>query len=448
MFENITEGFQKLFSGWGKKSRLSQGDIQDFLPQVRDILLEADVAYQIIDPFLADLGKRLVGQSVIQGLQPDQVFMKHIYDALVELFGEPGTLALQKNPSVILMVGTQGSGKTSMTAKLAHRLMQQKKKVFLASTDVYRPAAREQLALLGQKIGCPVLSIIPDEQPLSIAGRAIQEAKTHKADVILIDTAGRLPGDMGLMRELLELHTLLNPEETLFVGDALMGQETLRIAHSFHACVPITGIAFSRVDSDGRAGALLSVRMVLQKPIVLLGTGELPEQYENLSGEQLASRLLGMGDHISLIEKVMQEVSQAEMNRLENRMKAGLFSYEDMLLQLVTGQNMSQKMGGFDKLLNLIPGAGGLKNMLGQGPEASRRIKHNIALIRAMTPAERREKQPLTLSRKQRIARGSGLSAQAVDQLIQEHAMMKNLFRMMGQGSLNPKDLFSKLMRR
>ena len=409
--------------------------------EVRVALLEADVALPVVKDFLVNLQQKATGQKIIDSIQPAQQVVKIVHDALVELLsGEksddsitPASRGLNlatTPPAVILMAGLQGSGKTTTSGKLAQYLMQkQRKKVMLASLDIYRPAAQEQLEILAKQTGAVSLPIVVGEKPLQIARRALSEAKLLQVDVLILDSAGRLQIDAELMQELQQVKTLVAPIETLLVADALTGQEAVNIAKGFDSEIGVTGIILTRFDGDGRGGAALSMRAVTGKPIKFIGVGEKLDALEEFHAERIAGRILGMGDVVSLVERAAEQIDQKSAEAMLQKMQSGKFDFNDLLMQL----RQVQKMGGLSSLMGLMPGMGKIKAQMGDKFDSAvneKNMKRQQAIILSMTPAERKNPDIIKAGRKRRIAAGSSMRVEDVNRLIKN---LEEMQKMMGQ---------------
>lgn len=446
MFQNLKGRLSDIFQNLKGKGVLKEADLDAALREIRIALLEADVALAVIKPFLENIKKEALGQKVTESLSASQMVVKIVYDELVKLLQAPEgahdiNLAARA-PVVVLVVGLQGSGKTTLTGKLAHYLKKTKnKKVHVASVDVYRPAAREQLAQLATQADVYSLSI-QDQKPQQIAKAALAEAQTDGADVLLVDTAGRLQIDDALMQELEMLKAQLNPTEILFVGDAMMGQEALHVAEAFHARLGITGSALTRLDGDARGGAALSITRATGTPLKFLGVGEHIKDLEAFDPERHAKRILDMGDVLGLVEEVEQHLDKKELEQTAQRMQKGLFTLSDMEKQL----SQMGRLGSFEKLLSFIPGMGGMLSKMPQldDAQAKKALTQKLAIIRSMTPRERLWPKLLNASRKRRIALGSGTDVPAVNRLLKEFAQMGKMLKRMGK--LNKKGLGKQMM--
>jgi signal recognition particle subunit SRP54 len=400
--------------------------------EVRVALLEADVALEVVKSFIDKVRERAVGQEVTRSVTPGQQVIKIVNDNLIEVLGtEPAWIELNAVPPVpIMMVGLQGGGKTTSTAKIAARLTKRdKKKVLMASLDVARPAAREQLKVLGEQIDVATLPMAQGETALSIAKRALTAARLQGFDVVMLDTAGRVTVDQQLMNEIREIRDVVKPVETLLVADALTGQDAVTTAKNFHENLGISGIILTRMDGDSRGGAALSMRSVTGVPIKCVGTGEKVEDLEDFNPERVAGRILGMGDVVGLVEKAAETIEAEDAERLAAKMQKGQFDLDDMLSQL---QQVS-KMGGLGGLMSMLPGIGKLqKQMAGAGVD-DQSIKRQAAIIQSMTKKERKNPKILNASRKKRVAAGSGTSAQEINRLLKQHMEMGRMMKKMGK---------------
>lgn len=439
LFENLGDRLGESLRKVAGKSRLSEDNIREALRDVRMALLEADVALSVVKEFIDRVRSRALGLQVGRGLNPGQQFLKLVQEELEHLMGDANSgldLAVRP-PAVILMAGLQGAGKTTSVAKLARYLRErEKKKVMVVSADVYRPAAIQQLATLAEEVGVTCLPSDAGEQPLAIAQRALAEARRGFADVLIVDTAGRLHIDTKLMDEIRALSEVLKPAETLFVIDAMIGQDAVNTARAFDEALPLTGVILTKVDGDARGGAALSVRQVTGKPIKFMGVGEKTEALEPFHPERIASRILGMGDVLSLIEEVERKVDKGKAEKLARKFEKGKrFDLEDLRDQL---QQM-QQLGGMTGLLDKLPGMGNMAKMVEQS-NVTGQFRTMQVIIDSMTPAERTDPEILNGSRKRRITQGSGTSIQDLNRLLKQHKQMaktmkkmkgKNLGRMM-----------------
>ncbi|SEK67261.1 signal recognition particle subunit FFH/SRP54 (srp54) [Atopomonas hussainii] len=444
MFENLTDRLSHTLRHVTGQAKLTEDNIKDTLREVRMALLEADVALPVVKDFVARIKERAVGTEVSKSLTPGQAFVKIVRGELEALMGAANEdLALNAQPpAVILMAGLQGAGKTTTVAKLARFLKERKKKsVMVASADVYRPAAIKQLETLAGEVGVSFFPSTAEQKPIAIAEAAIKEAKLKFADVLILDTAGRLHVDDDMMGEIKALHAAIKPIETLFVVDAMTGQDAANTARAFNEALPLTGVVLTKVDGDARGGAALSVRQITGKPIKFLGMGEKTEALEPFHPDRVASRILGMGDVLSLIEQAEQTLDREKAEKLTKKLKKGKgFDLEDFRDQLQQMKNM----GGLGSLMEKLPMLGGvnLSKMEGVEDTASKQFKQMEAIINSMTPAERRNPDIISGSRKRRIALGSGTQVQDIGRLIKQHKQMQKMMK-----KVTAKGGMAKLMR-
>ncbi len=441
MFESLSTRLGDVFGKLKKRGALSADDVKAALREIRIALLEADVALSVVKDFIAKVEVEAAGEAITRAVAPGQMVVKIVHDALVDMLGkEAATITLDGKPPVsILFVGLQGSGKTTTVAKIAHRLTEKEnKKVLMASLDVVRPAAQEQLATLGSQAKLAVLPTVPGETPVKIARRAIAEAGSQGFDVVLLDTAGRLHVDEEMMAEAKAVHDAAKPVETLLVADAMMGQDALTVAEAFQERIGLTGIVLTRLDGDARGGAALSMRAATGCPIKFVGVGEKLDALDAFHPERIAGRILGMGDVVSLVEKAQATVDQQDIERLTKKLEKGRFDLEDMAQQF----RQLRKMGGIGELVSLLPGLDKMQKQVAASKIDERLILKQEAIIRSMTPAERRNPKILHASRKQRIATGSGTAVRDVNRLLKQfrdmQTMMKKMKKLekMGQGNL------------
>ncbi|UTW46633.1 signal recognition particle protein [bacterium SCSIO 12696] len=435
MFENLSERLSQTLKKVTGKAQLSEDNIKDTLREVRMALLEADVALPVVKQFVEQVKQSAVGAKVSSSLNPGQQFLKIVQRELEITMGERNeslNLAAQP-PAVILMAGLQGAGKTTSVAKLAKHLTErEKKKVLVVSADVYRPAAIKQLETLAEEVGVGYQPSSADQKPQAIAKAALKAAKEQHADVLIVDTAGRLHIDQELMGEIQDLHKVLNPVETLFVIDAMIGQDAVNTAKAFNDALALTGVILTKVDGDARGGAALSVRQVTGKPIKFLGVGEKTDALEPFHPDRIASRILGMGDVLSLIEEVEQKVDRQKAEKLVKKVQKGKrFDLEDLRDQLQQMQNM----GGLGSMLEKLPGMGNMSQMMEQA-NAGKQFGKMEALINSMTPAERRNPDILNGSRKRRITMGSGTTIQDLNRLMKQHKQMAKMMKKMKGGGM------------
>jgi signal recognition particle subunit SRP54 len=441
MFDGLTSKLTNVFDRLRRQGALSEADVTAAMREIRIALLEADVALPVVKDFIAKASDRAIGQDVLKSITPGQQIVKIVHDTLLEMLGGTTELELSSPPSIYLMVGLQGSGKTTTTGKLAKRLSAQKKRVLMASLDVQRPGAQQQLEQLGTQTSVDTLPIVAGEDPLTITHRAMNSARKGGYDVLLLDSAGRLSIDDQLMDEISAVKTIANPIETLLVADSMTGQDAVNTARNFDERVGISGIVLTRIDGDSRGGAALSMRMITGKPIKLLGTGEKLDALEVFHPDRLAGRILDMGDVVSLVEKVASELDQEEAAKVAAKMQKGQFDLEDYASQLKQMQNM----GGMGGIMNLLPGMGKIKEMMANAPIDEKIFKRQLAMISSMTAKERQKPDILNASRKRRIANGSGTTVQSLNQLLKQHQqmqdMMKRLRKMGGAKGLAKKGL-------
>ena len=437
MFDSLSEKLGGILDGLTRRGALHEADVDAALREVRRALLEADVALDVARAFTDNIKKQAIGVEVMKSVTPGQMVVKIVHDQLIATLGADSQgIDLNAAPPVaIMMVGLQGSGKTTTTAKVARRLAdRQKKKVLMASLDVRRPAAMEQLAVLGREAGIDTLPVVEGQQPPQIAKRAIEAARLGGYDVVLLDTAGRTTLDDVMMSEAAEVKRAANPHEVLLVADALTGQDAVKLAHAFDQRVGLTGIVLTRVDGDGRGGAALSMRAVTNKPIKLIGTGEKLDALEEFDPARVAGRILGMGDIVSLVEKAAANIDAEKAMRAADKMRKGKFDLGDLREQL---QQM-QGMGGMSGLLGMMPGVAKMKNQIANAGLDDKLLKRQMAIIDSMTPQERRNPDILKASRKKRIAAGSGTTPEAINKLLKMHRGMSDMMKAMGSGKRGP----------
>jgi signal recognition particle subunit SRP54 len=433
MFETLSDRLGAILDKLTRKGALGEADVNEAMREVRRALLEADVALEVVRSFTDKVRSRAVGAEVIRSVSPGQQVVKIVHDQLVEMLGaEAETIDLNAAPPVgILMVGLQGSGKTTTTAKIARRLTERgKRKVLLASLDTRRPAAMEQLAVLGKQVGVDTLPIVAGQSAVQIARRAMEAARLGGYDVVMLDTAGRVTVDEALMVEAAEVKAATNPHEVLLVADALTGQDAVTTARAFDSRLGVTGIVLTRMDGDARGGAALSMRAVTGKPIKLVGTGEKVDALEEFHPGRVANRILGMGDIVSLVEKAAETIDHEKAQRIADRMRKGKFDLEDLREQLV----QMERIGGIGGMLGMLPGIAKMKSQLENAKLDDKVIKRQRAIIDSMTAAERRNPDVLKASRKKRIAAGSGTKVEDVNKLLKMHRQMADVMKMMGQG--------------
>ena len=430
MFENLTDKLQAVFRRLGKHGVLRESDVDQVLREIRLALLEADVHYKVVKDFIARVRERAVGAEVTKSLSPAQQVIKIVHEELVDTLGEPGRLELQGSvPYVVMLVGLQGSGKTTMVAKLARYLKQSGHLPLMVAGDTYRPAAITQLEVLGRQLELPVFGEGQQVSPPQICANGVREARRRGYDVVVLDTAGRLQIDQEMMAELEAVRRAVKPVETLLVADAMTGQEAVNVAAGFHEHVGLTGLVLTKVDGDARGGAAISMRAVTGIPIKFLGTGEKTDALEMFHPDRLASRILGMGDVLTLIERAEAAFDQEQAERLERKLREASFDLEDFLEQLQQVRNM----GPLSQILDLVPGMGKLVQDV--SPEVTdRQFKRIEAMILSMTPEERRNPRILNASRKKRVARGSGTTVQELNALLKQFRQMQRMMKQLGKG--------------
>ena len=424
MFDSLSSRLNEVFETLTRRGALSEADVSAALRDVRIALLEADVALPVVKDFIAGVSAKAVGADVLKSVAPGQQVIKIVNDHLIEMLGgETAEIAIAaaSPPAAVLLVGLQGSGKTTTTAKLGRFLrVSHKKRVLMASLDTSRPAAMEQLATLGVLAEVDVLPVVPGETAVAIARRAMKAGAQEGHDVVLLDTAGRLHVDDELMAECAAVRDIATPAETLLVADALTGQDAVTIAGTFHERIGLTGIALTRVDGDGRGGAALSMRAVTGCPIKLIGVGEKLDAIEPFHPDRIASRILGMGDVVSLVERAQETIDREEAVRLARKAKKGGFDLDDLSKQI----QQVRKMGGMEGLLGMLPGVGKVKRQLAEANVDVKLLDRQQAIISSMTPAERRHPKVLNSSRKRRVAGGSGTTVQDVNRLLKQVKQM------------------------
>ena len=431
MFDALQSRLAGVFDKLKGRGALSASDIDTALRDVRVALLEADVALPVVKDFIEKVRERSVGEDVVRSVTPGQQVVKIVHDALVEMLGsENASLSLGSPPAPILMVGLQGSGKTTSSAKLALFLQtKEKKRVLMASLDVNRPAAMEQLKILGEQAEVATLPIVPNQRPEDIAKRAMAAARVGGYDVVILDTAGRQHMDEALMAEVARVRDIAHPHETLLVADSLTGQDAVNIAKSFHARVPLSGIVLTRADGDARGGAALSMRAVTGAPIKFLGIGEKLDALEAFHPARIASRILGMGDVVSLVEKAVETIDREKAEKLAKKLKKGEMDFNDLADQL----SQMRKMGGMQGLLGMLPGMGKMKEKIAEAGFNEDVLKHHEAIIRSMTREERVKPDLINGSRRKRIAKGAGVEVSEVNKVLKMQRQMADAMKRMGK---------------
>jgi signal recognition particle subunit SRP54 len=433
MFENLSERLSGVFDRLTRQGALSDEDVKTALREVRVALLEADVSLPVARDFVAAVQAKATGQAVTKSVTPGQQVVKIVHDALVDVLTgseDPGALKIDNPPAPILMVGLQGSGKTTTTGKLAKRLKDREgKRVLMASLDIYRPAAMQQLQILGQQIGVDTLPIVAGETAVQIAKRAKTQASLGGYDVYLLDTAGRLQIDQTLMQEVEDVRDAVKPRETLLVVDGLTGQIAVEVAEEFDAKVGISGVILTRMDGDGRGGAALSMRAVTGKPIRFVGLGEKMDALETFEPQRIAGRILGMGDIVALVERAQETIEAEQAERMMKRFQKGQFNMNDLRMQL----EQMMKMGGMESIMGMMPGMGKMAAQVKEAGFDDRILKQQIALIQSMTKKERANPALLQASRKKRIAGGAGLDVSDLNKLLKMHRQMADMMKKMGK---------------
>lgn len=430
MLENLGNRFQDIFKKIRGHGRLSESNIKDALREVKMSLLEADVNYKVVKDFTNKISEKAIGTEVIRGVNPAQQFIKLVNDELIELLGGTSSKLTKglRNPTIIMLAGLQGAGKTTFAAKLAKFLKKQNEKLLLLGVDVYRPAAIKQLQVLGQQIGVDVYSEENSKDVVGIATRAVEKAKEINATYMIVDTAGRLHIDETLMEELKELKRAIKPQEILLVVDAMIGQDAVNLAESFNNALSVDGVILTKLDGDTRGGAALSIKAVVGKPIKFIGVGEKLNDIEIFHPDRLVSRILGMGDVVSLVEKAQEVIDENEAKSLEEKIKSQKFDLNDFLKQLQT----IKKLGSLGGILKLIPGMPKIDDLA----PAEKEMKKVEAIIQSMTKEERKKPDILKANRKIRIAKGSGTDVSDVNKLLKQFEQMKSMMKMLSSGKM------------
>jgi signal recognition particle subunit SRP54 len=436
MFENLTSKLERVFSKLKNAPSLNEEQVESGLKEIRQALLEADVALSVVKKFIETIKPRAIGQEIIRSTSPGQMIVKIVYDELVNFLGEKNQeLKLNAVPPIsILLVGLQGSGKTTSSAKLANFIEKKyNKKTLLVSLDVYRPAAQEQLKILAQNNNIKHLPIVEGQQPIDISKRALNLARLNGSDVIIFDTAGRTQVDIVMMNEIKQIKKLLNPTETILVADSLTGQIATNVAKAFDEAIDISSIILTRIDGDGRGGAALSMKYTTNKPIKYIGVGEKIGDLELFHPERIANRILGMGDVVSLVEKASQDIDEDKLKKSEEQFKKGLFTLDDYLSQL----RQMKKMGGMEGVMSLLPGVSKIKKQMNNASIDEKVITINEAIILSMTKKERVEPKVINGSRKKRIAIGSGADVSTINKLLKQFKMMTDMMKKMSKSGTN-----------
>lgn len=432
MFESLSARLADISSRLRGKARITEADLDVALREIRLALLEADVNFKVVKDFVARVRERAIGMDLLHGLNPGQQIVKIVHDELVEMLGgQRHALSLGGSPSVVMLVGLQGSGKTTTAAKLAVHLRKSGHRPMLVAADVYRPAAVDQLVQLGDQVGVEVHTRPVGTPAIEIARSGLDEARQRGLDVMLLDTAGRLHIDEAMMDELVRIAGVVTPSETLLVVDAMTGQEAVSVAQAFAAKIPVTGLVLTKMDGDARGGAALSIRAATGLPVAFLGTGERPDGLEAFHPDRLSQRILGMGDILSFVERVQDSVDRAEAERAAERLMQNRFTLEDFRSQL----NQIKKMGSIGQLVGMIPGAGDMAGAAQQAVDSGQMVKIE-AIIDSMTPDERRRPEIIKASRRRRIAMGSGTSTAEVNRLLKQFSEMQRLMKMVSGGKM------------
>ncbi len=444
-FDNLSEKLQNIFKNLRSKGRLTEEDVKSALKEVKLALLEADVNFKVVKQFVKTVQERAIGQDVMNGLNPGQMVIKIVNEEMVSLMGSDTTEIAIKSGNeitVIMMAGLQGAGKTTTTAKIAGKLKQKGKQPLLVACDVYRPAAVEQLQINGGKQGVEVFAMGDKNKPVDIAKAAVEHAQKNHFNVVIIDTAGRLHIDEGMMEELAAIKQAVDVSQTILVVDAMTGQDAVNVASTFDGKIGVDGVILTKLDGDTRGGAALSIRAVTGKPILYIGMGEKLSDLEQFYPDRMASRILGMGDVLTMIEKAQEALDEEEAKKLEQKMKKAEFDFEDYL----SSMSQMKKMGGLSSIMNMMPGMGQMKMPDIDESEAEKGMKRTESIIYSMTPQERRNPALLNPSRKRRIADGAGVNIAEVNRLVkqfeQARKMMKQLPGMMGGGKRGKKGRF------
>ena len=435
MFENLTNKFEEIFSSLKKSPSLDEKQVDEGLRNIRQALLEADVSLTVAKEFIANVKPKALGQEIVRSTSPGQMVVKIVYDELVKLLGENNSeININAVPPVAMMlVGLQGSGKTTTTAKLGKFLeINKKKKIMMVSLDVYRPAAQEQLKSLGEQNNILTLPIIEGQLPADICRRAVSAANLNGAEIILFDTAGRTQIDLQMMSEIKQIESIINPTETFLVADSLTGQVAAEVAKEFKNTVNLTGIILTRTDGDARGGAAVSMKFVSQVPIKFLGIGEKIDNIEVFHPDRIANRILGMGDIVSLVEKAAQDLGEENIKKAEENLKKGSFSMQDYLVQL----RQMKKMGGIEGVMSFMPGVSKIKSQMDQAGIDEKIVTQNEAVILSMTKKERENPKIIDGSRKKRIANGSGTDVATINKLLKQFKMMSEMMKKMSKGNL------------
>ena len=437
MFENLTNKLESIFSKLKSAPSLTEEQVDSGLKEIRLALLEADVALSVVKEFISNVKPKAIGQEIIKSTSPGQMIVKIVYDELVTILGSKNEeINLKAVPPIsILLVGLQGSGKTTSAAKLASLIQNKhKKKVMVASLDVYRPAAQEQLKLLAEKNDIQCLPIVDNQQPLDISKRALNAANLNGSDVVIFDTAGRTQIDLPMMSEIKQIKEITNPVETILVADSLTGQIAVNIAKEFDTAVNLSSIILTRVDGDARGGAALSMKQVTGKPIKYIGVGEKVSDFEMFHPDRLANRILGMGDVVTLVEKAAQNLGEEKIKETEEELKKGIFTMDTYLSQL----RQMKKMGGMEGVMSMLPGVNKMKAKMDQANIDEKMLIENEAIILSMTKKEKENPKIISGSRRKRISKGAGVDVSKINKLLKQFKMMSDMMKKMSQGKKIP----------
>jgi signal recognition particle subunit SRP54 len=437
MFDNLTNKLENIFSKLKSAPSLSEEQVDSGLKEIRQALLEADVALPVAKEFIAKVKPKAIGQEIIRSTSPGQMIVKIVYDELLNILGSKNEeLNLKATPPVsILLVGLQGSGKTTSAAKLAKFIEKNfKKKVMLVSLDVYRPAAQEQLKLLAETNNILNLPIVENQQPIDITKRALNSANLNGSDVIIFDTAGRTQIDLPMMSEIKQVKEIISPTETILVADSLTGQIAVNVAKEFDTAVNLSSIILTRIDGDGRGGAALSMKHVTGKPIKYIGVGEKISDFELFHPDRIANRILGMGDVVSLVEKASQDIDEEKIKKTEEELKKGVFTMDTYLSQL----RQMKKMGGMEGVMSLLPGANKMKAQMDNASIDEKMLIENEAVILSMTKQEKENPKIISGSRRKRISQGAGVDVSKINKLLKQFKMMSDMMKKMSQGKKIP----------
>ncbi|MAV57150.1 MAG: signal recognition particle protein [Candidatus Pelagibacter sp.] len=445
MFENLTSKLEGIFNKLKKAPSLNEGQVETGLKEIRQALLAADVALPVVKKFIEDIKPKAIGQEIIRSTSPGQMLVKIVHDELIKLLGEKNEEINLKAvpPASILLVGLQGSGKTTTSVKLAKNIEKNfKKKILLVSLDIYRPAAQEQLKILCEKNNLNVLPTVNGQLPVDIAKRAKNAAQLSGTDVIIFDTAGRTQIDLNMMSEIKNIKSEVRPVETILVADSLTGQIAVNLASEFDKAVELSSIILTRVDGDGRGGAALSMRQSTGKPIKFIGVGEKIDDLEIFHPERLAKRILGMGDIVSLVEKASQDLDEKKIKEAEENLKKGAFTFDDYLLQI----RQMKKMGGMESVLSLLPGVNKVKEQMKNADVDEKLLVANEAIILSMTKKERKNPDIISGSRRKRISQGSGTDVQTINRLLKQFKIMSKMMKKMSKGKMSGSNIPDELL--